>query len=90
VSDVRPGEKTATIAELSAVLTAEPDSAESYQAIRDLRSAVVNADPDAVVGGAVATKLGDRFWAPGPLSRPRNPYNGAVDLRTISSVASST
>ena len=42
------------------MITAEPDTPESYQTIRDLRTAVVNADPEALVGGAVATNLDAR------------------------------
>ena len=60
VSEVRPGERTAELAELNVVITAEPDTAESYQTIRDLRAAVVADDPDAVVGGAVAANLDAR------------------------------
>ena len=60
VSEVRPGERTEELAELSVVISAEPDTAESYQTIRDLRAAVVADDPDAVVGGAVAANLDAR------------------------------
>ena len=60
VSEVRPGETTPEISELNAVITAEPDTPESYKTIRDLRTAVTNADPDALVGGAVATNLDAR------------------------------
>jgi RND superfamily putative drug exporter len=60
VSEVRPGERTADIAELSVVIAAAPDTAESYQTIRDLRAAVVADDPGAVVGGSVATNLDAR------------------------------
>ena len=34
VTEVRPGERTAELAELSVVISAEPDTAESYQTIR--------------------------------------------------------
>ena len=35
------------------MITAEPDTPESYQTIRDLGRQVANADPEALVGGAV-------------------------------------
>ena len=57
---MRPGERTAELAELNVIITAEPDTAESYQTIRDLRTAVVADDPEAVVGGAVAANLDAR------------------------------
>ena len=60
VSEIRPGETTPEISELNAVITAEPDTPESYQTIRDLRTAVAKADPEALVGGAVATNLDAR------------------------------
>ncbi len=60
VSEVRPGETTSQISELNVVITAEPDTPQSYQTVRDLRTAVVNADPEALVGGAVATNLDAR------------------------------
>ncbi len=60
VVEVRPGEKTSSIAELDVVLTAAPDTPESNDTIRALRTAVVEADPDSVVGGAVATNLDSR------------------------------
>ena len=60
VSAVRPGETTSEISELNVVITAEPDTPESYQTIRDLRTAVAKADPEALVGGAVATNLDAR------------------------------
>ena len=46
--------------ELTVVMTAEPDSAESYATVQDLRTAAVEADPNAVVGGPVATNLDAR------------------------------
>jgi len=55
VSEVVPGERTASLTELNVVINAEPDTAESYATIRDLRAAIVEADTNAVVGGAVAT-----------------------------------
>ena len=60
VSEVRPGEQTEELAELNVVITAAPDTTESYQIIRDLRTAVVADDPEAVVGGAVAANLDAR------------------------------
>jgi RND superfamily putative drug exporter len=60
VAEVRPGETIPEISELNVVITAEPDTPESYQTIRDLRTAVANADPEALVGGAVATNLDAR------------------------------
>ena len=60
VAEVRPGEQTEELAQLDVVITAEPDTAESYQTIRDLRAAVVADDPNAVVGGAVAANLDAR------------------------------
>jgi putative drug exporter of the RND superfamily len=60
VSEVRLGERTATLAELTVVITAEPDTAESYATVQDLRAAAAEADPNAVVGGPVATNLDAR------------------------------
>ena len=60
VSEVRLGERTASVAELTVVMTAEPDTAESYATVQDLRAAAVEADPTAVVGGPVATNLDAR------------------------------
>jgi putative drug exporter of the RND superfamily len=60
VSEVRLGERTASVAELTVVMTAEPDTAESYATVQDLRAAAVEADPNAVVGGPVATNLDAR------------------------------
>jgi RND superfamily putative drug exporter len=60
VAEVRPGEQTDALAQLDVVITAAPDTAESYRTVRDLRAAVQVADPDAVVGGAIATNLDAR------------------------------
>ncbi|MGI8458525.1 MAG: MMPL family transporter [Propionibacteriaceae bacterium] len=60
VSDATRGEKTSTIAEVDVVITAEPDTAASYDTIRALRTTVVDTDPQAQVGGAVATNLDAR------------------------------
>ncbi len=60
VASVRPGERTESVAELNVVITAEPDTPESYQTIRDLRAAVAEADPGALVGGSVAASLDAR------------------------------
>ncbi|HSU35885.1 MAG TPA: MMPL family transporter [Propionibacteriaceae bacterium] len=60
VDEVRPGERTDALAQLNVVITAAPDTAESYRIVRDLRTAVQAADPNAVVGGAVATNLDAR------------------------------
>ena len=60
VAEVRPGEQTDALAQLDVVITAAPDTAESYRTVRDLRAAVQAEDPDAVVGGAIATNLDAR------------------------------
>ncbi len=60
VAALRPGEETDTIAELDVTITAAPDTAESYDTVRALRTAVVTADSEAAVGGAVATNLDAR------------------------------
>ncbi|UQU61401.1 efflux RND transporter permease subunit [Couchioplanes caeruleus] len=61
VAQARIAEQTPTVVRIDAVLTAAPDTPESYQSIRTLRSAV-HAVPggDALVGGSVATALDNR------------------------------
>ncbi|MDG4765494.1 MMPL family transporter [Solwaraspora sp. WMMD406] len=61
VAGARPADGSEDLAVIEVVLTAEPDSAQSYQAIRDLRAAVgAVPDADALVGGTVATNLDTR------------------------------
>ncbi len=60
VAQVRPGEATASLAEVDVVITAAPDTAASYTTVKDLRAAVAQADPNAAVGGSVATRLDAR------------------------------
>ncbi|WP_233412028.1 MMPL family transporter [Nucisporomicrobium flavum] len=61
VAQARIAEQTPTVVRIDAVLTTAPDTPESYQAIRTLRS-TVHAVPggDALVGGSVATALDNR------------------------------
>ncbi|MEV4704408.1 efflux RND transporter permease subunit [Actinoplanes sp. NPDC049316] len=61
VAQARIAEQTPAVVRIDAVLTAAPDTPESYQSIRTLRSAV-HAVPggDALVGGSVATALDNR------------------------------
>ncbi len=54
------GEATETLAEVDVVITAEPDTAVSYDTVRALRTEAVRVDPSAVVGGSVATSLDAR------------------------------
>jgi putative drug exporter of the RND superfamily len=61
IAQARIAEQTPTVARIDATLTAAPDTTESYDTIRTLRSnvhAVTGAD--ALVGGSVATALDDR------------------------------
>ena len=61
VAQARIAERTPSAVRIDAVLTAAPDTPESYQSIRTLRS-TVHAVPggDALVGGSVATSLDTR------------------------------
>jgi RND superfamily putative drug exporter len=61
VSAVRPGDRTATVAETVVTLQAAPDTPQSYAAIRALRERVHAVDgARALVGGTVATNLDSR------------------------------
>ncbi|SDR84263.1 putative drug exporter of the RND superfamily [Friedmanniella luteola] len=60
VADAGRGESTASLAEVDVVITAEPDTAASYDTVRALRTASATVDPGAVVGGSVATSLDAR------------------------------
>ncbi|MFY1637706.1 MMPL family transporter [Solwaraspora sp. WMMB335] len=61
VASVHPGGGDADLTVVEVVLRAEPDSAASYQAVRDLRAAVgAVADAQALVGGTVAANLDTR------------------------------
>lgn len=60
VASVSRGESTPTLAEVDVVITAEPDTAASYDTVRALRTASAAADPGALVGGSVATNLDAR------------------------------
>ncbi|BCJ48925.1 membrane protein [Actinoplanes sp. NBRC 14428] len=58
VAQARVAEQTPAVVRIDAVLTAAPDTPESFRTIRTLRSAVNPAD--ALVGGTVATNLDAR------------------------------
>ncbi len=60
VAQVSRGESTSTLAEIDVVIEAAPDTEASYETVRALRDEVVQVDPDAVVGGAVAANLDAR------------------------------
>ncbi|MCW2811263.1 MAG: hypothetical protein JWP61_1721 [Friedmanniella sp.] len=60
VDQARPGESTASLAEVDVVITAAPNTDASYATVRALRTAVAAADPNAAVGGSVATTLDAR------------------------------
>ena len=57
VAQARVAERAGEVVSISAVLTAAPDTPQSYATIRALRSAV---GPDALVGGSVATAMDTR------------------------------
>jgi RND superfamily putative drug exporter len=57
VAQARPAERSGRIVSINAVLTAAPDTPQSYATIRVLRSAV---SPDALVGGSVAVAMDAR------------------------------
>jgi RND superfamily putative drug exporter len=57
VNSVRPGASDANVVELDAVLSAAPESAASSAVVEDLRAAVRQVDPDALVGGTDAQAL---------------------------------
>ncbi len=61
VASVRPGERSSEVATFDVVLTSEPDSAESYQTIKDLRMRLAQVEgAGALVGGTVAINLDTR------------------------------
>ncbi|MEU8297396.1 MMPL family transporter [Micromonospora sp. NPDC048909] len=61
VADARPTGRTADLVAVDVVLTAEPDSAASYDTIRELRERVDRVpDAEARVGGTVAANLDTR------------------------------
>ncbi|MBO4208700.1 MMPL family transporter [Micromonospora echinofusca] len=61
VAAVRPTERANGLVAIDVVLTAEPDSAASYDTIRELRDRVGAVDgAEALVGGTVATNLDTR------------------------------
>ncbi|MFI7589652.1 MMPL family transporter [Spongisporangium articulatum] len=61
VAQVRPGDRSASLAQVDVVLSAAPDTPASYQAVRDLRTALAAVPgADAKVGGGVATNLDAR------------------------------
>ncbi|MDG4771730.1 MMPL family transporter [Solwaraspora sp. WMMD792] len=61
VASARPAGGTTDLAVVEVVLRAEPDSAESYQVIRNLRAALDSVPAaDALVGGSVAANLDTR------------------------------
>ena len=57
VQSAEPGRSGDGLAEVSVVLAAEPDSAEALATVEDLRAAVQDVDPDALVGGQDAQAL---------------------------------
>ena len=58
VASVRPGPAGSGVAQVDVVLTAEPGTEESFEAIRDLRAVLADVPgADARVGGSVATAL---------------------------------
>ena len=60
VASVSRGEATDALAEVDVVIEAAPDTDASYATVRALRDAVVQTDPDALVGGSVAANLDAR------------------------------
>ncbi len=60
VASAAQGEADATRAEVDVVITAAPDTAESYATIERLRAQTVTVDPAALVGGSVASSLDAR------------------------------
>ncbi len=63
VRDATPGEASADVAEVRVVLEAGPESDEALQAVRDLRPAVSEVDPNALVGGPDAEAVDERDTA---------------------------
>ncbi len=57
VASVRPGPAGSDVAQVDVILAAEPGSEESFATIRDLRTTLAAVDPEARVGGSVATAL---------------------------------
>jgi RND superfamily putative drug exporter len=57
VASAEVGEGAGDVVRVTVVLTADPGSEASFEAVRDLRDAVADADPGAVVGGTVAAQL---------------------------------
>lgn len=57
VQSAEPARSGDGLAEVSVVLAAEPDSAEALATVEDLRAAVQDVDPDALVGGQDAPAL---------------------------------
>ncbi len=60
VASAEIGESNGTITQVDVVLDAAPNTSASYAAIEKLRDAVARPDPDALVGGSVATDLDAR------------------------------
>lgn len=60
VAGATRGESTGTLAQIDVVIEAAPDTAASYQMVRDLRAEAARVAPGAVVGGSVATNLDAR------------------------------
>ncbi|ADB33475.1 MMPL domain protein [Kribbella flavida DSM 17836] len=57
VASVRPGSRSDQLAQFDVVLTSEPGSAESFDALRALRSQLDAVSPDVLVGGGAAESL---------------------------------
>jgi putative drug exporter of the RND superfamily len=57
VASVRPGARTAELAQYDVVLTSEPGSEQSFDAVRELRTKLDQVGPEVLVGGGAAESL---------------------------------
>lgn len=57
VASVRPGARTNELAQYDVVLTSEPGSAQSFDAVRELRTKLDQVGPEVLVGGGAAESL---------------------------------